>query len=428
MRNSSSSPSIFTGIRCFLLAVYSLCPPAGASAQTPILELHTEGTTRLPSDAVIAASRLKLGWMATRTELDNAAEVLFATGLFQSVNYQFQPKSINGTTGYVVTFLLKEDPAEGLAILDLYGLESARLWETVRSANLLIDKAMPQNEQALAYYRQAIEAALARLGRKDAVSAKNEVDPATGRMATVFQSAHRPLISSIRFEGSRKISAGSLSKALDPVLVGRNYSEREVRHLIDLNGKPRYEEMGYLKFAVHSVGIENSGEQAVNVSVLVDEGAQWRLGMAEIQGADLPLAALRKAADFPVGQIANWKRIAAGINEMERVLQRDGYLAVHAVAQRHYRAEAGQVDLVIQVDRGKQFHFGSLQLHGLSLQAEKQARSIWKLKEGDPMNTDYLAEFLAAAKEGPARQAHSLTRELKARHGSEVIDVAITFK
>ncbi|MGJ5816131.1 hypothetical protein [Paludibaculum fermentans] len=419
---------MFTDLKAWIcLVAYSLLSLA-AVAQTPVLELHTEGNTRLPSAPVVAASGLKLGSLVTRAELDNAANALFATGLFESVNYRFAPKSTNQAAGYAVTFLLTEDPAQGVAILDIPGLDSARLWETLRSANPLITTAMPQNDQALAYYRQAIEAALLQLGRKETVTTKLEADLASGRMATVFQSGNRPVISSLRFEENRKISAAALSKAVSSLLVGRNYSEREVRSLVDLNAKPLYEELGHLNFAVRSVRIENAGPQAVNVSVLVDEGAQWRLGKAEIEGADLPLAALRKAADFPVGQIANWKRIAAGINEMQRVLQRDGYLAVHCEPLRHYRDDTGQVDVVFRVDHGKQFHFGSLQLRGLSAQSEKQARAIWKLKEGDPMNTEYISEFLVAAKDGPASQAHSVARELKARPGSEVIDVVITFQ
>ncbi|MBN9663167.1 MAG: hypothetical protein J0H49_33515 [Acidobacteria bacterium] len=358
------------------LAVWALFPLSCASAQTQILELQTEGNTRLTAPAIIAASGLKPGTLATRAELDTAAKALFSTGLFQSVNYRFQPKPSGAATGWVVTFLLTEAPADGIAILDIPGLDSERLWETLRSAHPLIAKAMPQNEQAVAYYRQALEAVLLQLGRKDPLTTKTEADLATSRMATVFQSGSRPVISAIRFEGNHKVSAASLTQAVSSLLVGRNYSEREVRNVIELNGKPLYDEIGLLNFAVRTVSIETSGEHAVNVLVVVDEGPEWRLGQVEIQGADLPLAGMRKAAGFPVGQIANWKRITAGISEMERVLQRDGYLAAHSVAQRHYRNEAGQVDVVIQVDRGKQFHFGTLQLRGLSAQEESKARAL----------------------------------------------------
>lgn len=43
------------------------------------------------------------------------------------------------------------------------------------------------------------------------------------------------------------------------------------------------------------------------------------------------------------------------------------------------------------------------------------------------MNTELLSEFFVAARNGMASQARTLTRELKARHGSEVIDVVVTF-
>lgn len=364
----------------------------------------------------------------TRAELDKAAQALFGTGLFQSVNYRFQPKSSNGATGWVVTFLLTEAPADGIAVLDLPGIDSKRLWDTIHSAHPLVGPTMPQNDQAVAYYRQALESALRQLGRKDAITVKTEADLATGRMATIFQSGNRPLISALRFEGNRQISSAALTTAVASLLVGRNYSEREVRNIIDLNGKPLYEELGHLNFAVRTVSTEETRDNSVTVSVLVDDGPQWRLGKVEIQGPELPVDAMRKAAEFPVGHIANWKRMTAGISEMEKVLHRDGYLAAHSVVQRHYRDEAGQVDVVIQVDRGKQFHFGTLQLNGLSAGAEKKALALWNLKSGDPMNTQYLDEFLREAVKGPASEARGLVRQLQARPGSEVIDVVVLFK
>jgi outer membrane protein assembly factor BamA len=186
--------------------------------------------------------------------------------------------------------------------------------------------------------------------------------------------------------------------------------------------------MGLLTVRFPLIATAEAGAGKVAVTVTVDEGPIWLLGKVDVAGDDLPLDEMRKAAKFPEGKTANWKQIKDEISAMEAVLQRDGYLRVSANSERLYRKEGGVVDLAIRVKKGPQIRFGALRLNGLSPAAEREATAMWKIGEGEPMNGPYIDEYVKAVLKGPARGVHGVGRELNIRPGSNVMDVAITFK
>ena len=406
----------------FLLAGFALT----AGAQTPIVELRVEGNARLSSDSVIAASGLKIGAAVTRQDLDAAAQKLFGTGFFRSVNYRYQPKPGDRGTGYVVTLQVTEEKAERPVMLDIPGRDDAELWAALRRADSFIDVVMPDNEQSAAYYQRVLETALNQSGSPTPITMKTEAELGTGKMVAIFRPANLPSVKDIRFEGNQQIRGPALDAAVDNLVVGNEYSERELRRILDLNIKPLYEEKGLLTVTFPTVKVSGTG--AVSVIVTVDEGRVWTLGKVEIAGDRLPLEEMRNAAKFPEGKPANWKLVKTEIAAMENVLKRDGYLAVSSNPERIYRKDDGVVDVTLRVNKGKQFHFGSLQLSGLDAAGERQARTMWKMREGEPLDAPSIDDFLRAVFKGPAQGMHSVQQQMNLRSGTDVIDVVIGFK
>ena len=399
-----------------------------AQAQAPVVELHVEGNSRLPSAGVIAASGLKVGTTVTRKELDAAAQKLFETGFFRSVNYRYQPKPAASGTGYAVTLQVSEEKADRPVQLDIPGVDEEELWMVLKSADVLIDKTMPDSEPCAAYYQRAIEAALDRSNRRKEITMNTEADLATGKMIAIFRPANLPSASEIRFDGNQQIGTSVLTAAVSGLLLGKEYSERFLRRVLDSNVKPLYEEKALLTVTFPAVKVVNTGEGMVSVTVTIDEGRAWTLGKVDISGDELPLDEMRKAAAFPEGKPANWKQVTAEIAAMELVLRRNGYLGVSSSPERLYRKDTGIVDVAIRVKKGKQFLFGSLQLSGLSPGVQRESMAIWKLREGVPLNGPYIDDYLRSVLRGPASDAHGVQQQLNVRPGTNVIDVAIAFK
>src|ERR1022692_4096005 len=125
-------------MRSLHVAVALMLMPA-ALAQHPVMEIKVAGNERLAAAAVIAASGLRKGQTATRAELDAAAQKLADTGFFTRVSYRYEPTALA--------------PVE----LDIPGQDAEHLWQQLKTADGFMDRQMPNNDRASAYYKRAIE-------------------------------------------------------------------------------------------------------------------------------------------------------------------------------------------------------------------------------------------------------------------------------
>jgi len=108
------------------------------------VEIKVAGNERLAPAAVIAASGLRTGQAVTRADLDRAAQKLFETGFFSSVNYRYDPTAAGGLPGYAVTLEISEEAARRRSNWISRAWMPKRLWEQLKSADGFIDRQMPE--------------------------------------------------------------------------------------------------------------------------------------------------------------------------------------------------------------------------------------------------------------------------------------------
>ncbi|MGA3040572.1 MAG: POTRA domain-containing protein [Bryobacteraceae bacterium] len=414
-------------MRSLHAAMAFLLTPA-ALAQHPVMEIHVAGNDRLAAAAVIAASGLRKGQVVTRAQLDAAAQRLADTGFFASVSYGYDPKTAGGVTGYALTFQVSEQPALARVELDIPGMDSERLWQQLKSADGLIDKQMPNNDRASAYYKRVIEAVLRKSNYAEEIVLKNEGNLSTGKTWVAFRPAHLPKIAAIRFEGNAAIADGALQAAMAKVAMGQEYTERDFRRMLELNVRPLYEELGHLTVAFPRVAMNAAGDAAVAVTAAIDEGPAWRLGKVALTGDSLPLADMHEAARFAYGDPANWKQFSLAVDKMEQVLRRDGYITVSSQPVRSFHDTTQTVDVTVQVKKGPQFRFGALHIEGLDAATEKRLAALWTLPTGAPMNQPYVEEFVRSALPVLRGRSKTLGSEMHVHQGENVVDVTIKFR
>src|ERR1017187_2874783 len=264
-------------MRSLHVAVALMLTPL-ALAQHPVAQIKVAGNARLAATAVIAASGLRVGQIVTRAQLDAAAQKLADTGFFASVSYRYDPKAAGGVTGYALTLQVTEEAARTPVELDIPGQDAERLWQQLKSADALIDRQMPNNERASAYYKRAIEAVLRKSNHPEEIVMKTEADLPTGKTWVAFRPAHLPKVAAIRFEGNAAIAGSALQAALAKVAMSQDYTERDFRRKLELNLRPLYEELGRLTVAFPHVNMASAGDAAVAVTAGIDEGPEWRLG------------------------------------------------------------------------------------------------------------------------------------------------------
>ncbi|MGH9674811.1 MAG: hypothetical protein ACRD44_16660, partial [Bryobacteraceae bacterium] len=282
-------------------------------------------------------------------------------------------------------------------------------------------------DAVLTRYAEAIQRYLAESGQAMKVISKLENDLATGRYVIVFRPETLTAVRSFRVEGNRVVSVESLTGVLKPVLAGLEFTPSGVERILRLNVTPLYEERGYLEVAYPRMSMDAAGE----LTIAVREGATRKLGRVEIAGDQLNVEALRAAAAFRYGELANWKLVVEATDRLLGVLRRDGYITASAETERMFREKEPVVDVQLFVRRGPRFSFGRLLLEGLPATVEAEARTLWKLEAGAPMNPELIVEFVRAVIKLPSMQEvgnKTIASGMQKTGDPTTVDVRVSFK
>jgi outer membrane protein assembly factor BamA len=407
---------------CWIALAFA-CAGLTQAQRFPVVEIQVVGNERFPSAAVAGAAGIAAGQMAAASDFDAATQKLSETGFFRSVNYRYTPKTVGGAEGFALTWEVQELPASDSVILDFSGIEEADLWQALRAANTLADRVMPGNAAATEYYQRVLEQVLRARNRAERVLPATEADLATGETVTVFRPANLPKIGGIRFSGNTSIDANALQAAVGSVVAGTEYSQRSVRRMLELNVKPLYGEIGRLTVAFSGLVLEGN-----TLLVTVEEGPVWTLGKAEFAGNPPFLNQMRADAKFSTGKLANWKAFLGEVERARQNLLRNGYLGAKATPEMAFHDDTRIVDVSIQVEPGRQFAFGALELIGLSGGDLQAAQRLWRLSGGAPMNGPYVEDYLREVLASFRGRIRGVSRELRVRPGSNVVDLVITFR
>jgi outer membrane protein insertion porin family len=396
--------------------------------QAPISELRVEGAKRHSPEATVAAAGLQLNAIVSRKDLDDASQRLVDSGFYRSANYRYQPRAGDGRSTYAVTLEVVEEAATLPVVFDVANVDEAKLWKELKTSHPLVAELIPDSERTISYCRLAVENVLERWGQRQQIVSQNEADLATGRMAVVLRPAKAPKIAGFKFTGHRAMASGALSTIVERLLNGRAYSERDIRFVLEQNLKPAYEERGMLTAKFPGVRAVSSQDGTVDVAIEIDEGPVWTLGKVDIVGNDLPLDAMRAAGHFAVRNPADWKKFKAAIAAMEQPLRSDGYIRVSSNPVLSFRTEGFVVDVTVRVSKGQQFVLGTVQLDGLTAAEQIKAAKLCKLRAGEPLNESYLDEYSKKVFEVAARRPASVSRLLRSRPGTNVVDVVLSYR
>lgn len=215
------------------------------------------------------------------------------------------------------------------------------------------------------------------------------------------QSSNPPrqlVISNLTLTGVTHLSSVDLQSITTEVQSScclRNQSE-EIRQRVVF----AFEERGYFKATVEQIDItpfqQVGKEQTVSVSANVSEGQQYRLKEISFAGGKaFPNDQLRRLFVIANGDIFNTQKVRVGLEDLRELYSSQGYIDFTPVPNTQTDEETATISLLIDLDEGKQFHFGKLVLDGEEPQAGTAARltAAWKPYEGKPFNPEILEQF-----------------------------------
>jgi outer membrane protein insertion porin family len=407
-------------------------PKPGASVSTqlqwPVESLSVEGNSIYSKDQILAVASLKPGQMAGKAEFEVARDRLLATGAFESVGYRFEP-SASGK-GYAASFQVVEVTEVYPYRFERLEAPPEQLEEVLKRSDPLFGAKIPATQAVLDRYAKAVEAFLASQNKRETVIARLTAD-GPERMVVVFRpEAPPPSVAQVNFTNNNVIPAKALQNAIAGVAVGSTYSEARFRQLLDTSIRPLYEARGRVQVSFPKIQTEPAKDvKGLVVTVEVEEGESFNLGEVRFEEEGLPVEELRKVGDFKTGDVANFEEVQSGLERIKKRLRKEGYMHPETRVERQIHDKPKTVDLLVHVEKGPQYLFGSLKLQGLDIHSEAAIRRLWTMKAGSPFNCDYPDYFLQRIREDGVFDNLGKTKALlDVDDQKRIVDVTLVFQ
>jgi outer membrane protein insertion porin family len=400
-----------------------------APAEWPIANLAVEGNQNYTKEQILGVAELKVGQMAGKSHFDAARDRLVATGLFDTVSYRFAPAK--DSDAYAATFQVVETGP--LYPVQFAGLPAkpAEIETWLKSKNPTYTPKIPATTEVVTRYTKLIEDFLATRNQSEKVVGKLTPTAATNEFAIVFRStAPLATVAEVKFTGNSLFPATLLQNKISEVAIGAPYSESGFRALLDTAIRPRYDARGHVQVSFSKISTEPAKDvNGVVVTVMVDEGPEFKLGDVQIGGRYAAKSPeLLKVAKFKSGEVANFDEIAQGLDRIKKSLRRTGYLHAEARIDRTLHEKGKTVDLTIRIDEGPQFTFGKLVVKGLDLNGEAEIKKLWGLQEGKPFDGDYPDYFLNRVRsDGIFDNLHNTKAQVNVDDEHHTVDVTLQF-
>ena len=415
--------------RSFLFLITAGALLAQQQQKYPVMSIVVKGNKNLPAEQIIRASGLKIGELADKARFDEARKQLEATGMLDSIAYQFEPAPTG--KGYVATFLV--DEVSPLYTVQFEGLNASResIDRYLKSKEVLYNGKLPPTSFIIDRYTREIEAYLASVNHPAKLTS-TVVPAGPDTYNLVFRTgAPLPAISEVTFEGNKAVLITDLEHSINDVAYGTPYSEYTFKLMLDNQIRPLYEAKGYLAVKFLDITTEPAKDvKGVVIHLKVDEGPVYKLSGVSLTGVTrAETDDLAKQAKFKIGDVANFEEINAGVERIKKAVMKDGYIHAETELVRRIDDANKSLNLLVRVKKGPQFHYGKLTIKGLDLNGEAQIEKLWTGRPGKAYNAEYPEYFLARVKEQGLFDGLGDTRAIKkVDEASHVVDVTLDFK
>jgi outer membrane protein insertion porin family len=405
-------------------AVAAAGQPAAAPQTFTLRALHIRGNKNLPENRIFAVTGLSINQKVGKTELDAAKDKLLATGMFETVAFQFEPGSDGQccVANYDVTEITALFPIQFENLPE----PSADIEAFLKSKVPLFEPMLPGTTQVINFYARQIEQFLAQRNHAGSVlgalvqTGKNEFK------ITFRMNQSLPAISNVTFTGNKVISTVKLQNTINDVAYGQPFTRDGFRLLLENQVKPLYDAIGMIRVAFPEFTTEPDPRvKGVAVHVTVEEGGVYKLEKVTITGADRDYL---NTAKIKTGDIVNFDEIKNGLERVKAQLKKEGHTHVDGDVDRKIDDVAKTVSVNLVIEEGDQYTFGKLTIVGLDLNGEPAVRKLWGVSAGKPFNPSYPQHFLDRIREDGMFDGLGETKATtQIDEKTHIVDVTLTF-
>lgn len=370
----------------YMLAVSSFLASTVYAEGEKLVGITVKGNRRIEAAAILNAVSLKAGDTLYSDKTDADITAIYKLGHFQDV------QAVTETTdkGVTLVYQVLEKPVvrtvnfEGNKELTLDKLKEALEFRqnSIYSAKDLA-KSVVKIKKLYGdegYYLADVEPVVNRTSGND--------------ISVTFKitEGKRILIRTIRFEGNKNISDSKLLKIMETrekwflswLTSAGTYKEEVLKNDAALIAD-FYLNNGYINVKVGEPAVKLSdAKDALEVSIVITEGDQFRLGEINFKGELLePASELRKKLKAESGELFSRAVLRTDISTLTDVYADKGYAFANANPLTKVDADKKQVDLTFDMEKGELVFIESINISGDTKTRDKVVRREMRVTEGE---------------------------------------------
>jgi outer membrane protein assembly factor BamA len=192
--------------------------------------------------------------------------------------------------------------------------------------------------------------------------------------------------------------------------------------------RAEYQNMGYFKVEVDSHAIKTADEHVYDLETQVRSvGAQYRLGEIRfLHTTVFPATQLRELFPIARGEVFSRVKIAEGLEQIRKLYGTQGYINFTPVPVTEFDDEKGIGNLTIDIDEGKQFHFGQIEVSGVDDVTRTRVLTELGVKVGDVYTPEAVRNVLSKFPELVQYPSPTTSKRLNEQTGT--IDLVLGFR
>ena len=383
--------------------------------QDLIVGIQIHGNRRIPAETIKARIFTKVGDVYDVQALERDFNALWNTGYFEDVRFEREESE----RGWVLHIYVKERPTiREINYVGLNAVSTSDVLDRFKDRKVGLSVESQYDPTKIKKAEVVLKDLLAEHGRQFATirTEIRPIPPAAVGISFVVKEGPKVKVGKIQFRGNTHIKARTLRAAmknLKPIgvphsiflenLFAKTYDATKLDEDTE-RVRAEFQNRGYFKVLVedpktdiHDTGhtglhiplVQAGAGKSVDILMPIQEGARYKLGTITFKNnkAIRNTNALRSLFPIKDGDIFSREKIAKGLENLRKAYGEAGYINFTSVPDTKFDDEKKTVDLLIDVDEGKQFFVRRIEFNGNTTTRDKVIRREIALEEGQQYNS-----------------------------------------
>jgi outer membrane protein insertion porin family len=406
-------PILKSGLLAFLLL--SLQASFGQNAQNNVvvgIEVH--GNRSIPAETVRAHIFTRPGDVYDPAAIERDFNSLWNTNYFEDIRFEREATS----KGWVLHIYVKErSRIKDISYVGINSISKSDILDRFKQEKVGISPESQYDPTKVKKAEVVIRQLLAEHGHQFATirTEIRPIPPASVGVTFVVREGPKVKVGRIKFEGNKHVKSRELRHAmhfLRPIgvphsiflenIFAKTYDATKLNDDMELV-REQMQNRGYFKANVgdpktnirdtghsgfHIPLLQHGAGKAIDITVPVEEGDQYRLGGITFKGnkAISNTKALRSLFALKDGDIFNRQKIGKGLENLKNAYGTQGYINFTSIPTPTFDEQKKLVFFDIDVDEGKQFSVRRIEFQGNTTTRDKVIRRELALEEGQVYN------------------------------------------